>query len=259
MPATLTTIGLYRYDESLFDGLTFPEGIEKDIAVNEILMKSGEFEVLYPNIDFFKAQIDFWGRKHYRTFDKWIKALDIDFEPLYNYDRTEEWDDELTRDNKSKTEADYNNDRTADLEDKRTLDTADTRTPDDLTSTQSQTLNGTDETKVAAYDSSDYQPKEKTTHDMGTIVTVESGTDTMTHTGTDTVATTGTDKVNTKGTLADTKVDDKEKTKHKGHIYGNIGVTTSAALLREYLDTEYWNIYEHIADLFVEEFCIMVY
>ena len=36
--ANMTLIGLYNYDNTLFDNLTLPEGINKDIAVNEILM-----------------------------------------------------------------------------------------------------------------------------------------------------------------------------------------------------------------------------
>ena len=50
-----------------------------------------------------------------------------------------------------------------------------------------------------------------------------------------------------------------EQTKHTAHLYGNIGVTTSAQLLKEFLDVERFNIYEQIADLFVDEFCVMVY
>ena len=40
---------------------------------------------------------------------------------------------------------------------------------------------------------------------------------------------------------------------------GNIGVTTSQQMLQSELDIATWNLYEHIADLFVTEFCIMVY
>ena len=44
--ATLTMIGLYNYDNTLFDNLTFPAGIDKDLAINQILMSCGEFEAL---------------------------------------------------------------------------------------------------------------------------------------------------------------------------------------------------------------------
>ena len=40
---------------------------------------------------------------------------------------------------------------------------------------------------------------------------------------------------------------------------GNIGVTTSQQMLQSEFDIARWNMYEHIADLFCQEFCIMVY
>ena len=101
----LTMIGLYNYDNTLFDGLTLPAGIDKETAVNEFLLKCGEFEVNYPNIDFMKMAITHWGKKHYRTFKKWVEALAIEFEPLYNYDRYEEYEDERKKNNKSDSTA----------------------------------------------------------------------------------------------------------------------------------------------------------
>ena len=45
----------------------------------------------------------------------------------------------------------------------------------------------------------------------------------------------------------------------EAHLYGNIGVTTSQQMLRDELSVAEWNIYEHIKDLFMQEFCIMIY
>ena len=93
MQSKLTLIGLYNYDNTLLDGLSFPEGIEKDLAISEILLRCGEFEILYPNLEFLKSMCQIWSRKHYRTFDKWVKALNISYDPLNNYDRHEEYTD----------------------------------------------------------------------------------------------------------------------------------------------------------------------
>ena len=120
--ATLPLIGIYNYNEHIFDGLTFPEGIDKEIAVNEILTRSGEFEILYPDDAFLTAMITHWGKKHYRTFDKWVKALAIEYKPLENFDRNEETRDETRKNSGYKTSADYTDKRTANLEDKRTAD-----------------------------------------------------------------------------------------------------------------------------------------
>ena len=97
--AKLTLIGLYNNDNTLFDSLTLPAGIDKTVLVNNILLRSGDFEVLYADPDFLKPAITLWGQKWSRTFEKWQKALAVEYDPLYNYDRREEWvtsEDEAT-------------------------------------------------------------------------------------------------------------------------------------------------------------------
>lgn len=91
--AKLTLIGMYNFDDTLFEYLTLPDGIDKETLVNNILLQSGEFEVLYPNLDFLKMSIGAWSKKWQPTFERWQKALAIEYNPLENYDRQEEWKD----------------------------------------------------------------------------------------------------------------------------------------------------------------------
>lgn len=130
----ITVIGLYNYDQHLFDGLHFPAGIDKTTAVNTILINCGEFEPLFADYDFFKFAIGTWSNKWQHTFEKWIKAQSIDYEPLYNYDRYEK----------------YTDDRTG---------TASTTEKGKGTETDTGTV--TNEHTVSAYDSSSYQPEDK--------------------------------------------------------------------------------------------------
>ena len=46
---------------------------------------------------------------------------------------------------------------------------------------------------------------------------------------------------------------------HTNHMSGNIGVTTTQQMLEAEYSIAEWNIYENIADLFLQEFCIMIY
>lgn len=46
---------------------------------------------------------------------------------------------------------------------------------------------------------------------------------------------------------------------HNGHMYGNIGVTTSAQMLEGEIEVRKNNIYDLIADCFATELCLMVY
>lgn len=208
--AKMTLIGLYNYDNDLFDGLTFPEGIDKSQAVNEILMKSGEFEILYPNFDFLKLQITAWGLKHQRTFEKWVAVQAEEYNPLHNYDRHEEY---------------------TDTEHINATDSNSVTGSHDVT----QTNTGDVQTDVSAYDSSTFQPKEKSTNnltnrDAGSNSTTANG---ETHSG---------------RTLG-----------HTAHLYGNIGIVSSQEMYEREISVQRWNIYEAIADIFVDEFCIPIY
>lgn len=218
MQSRITLRAMYNYDNTLFDNLLLPAGIDRDLCINRILDKSEEFEILYSNLDYLKGRIGTWSNSWQRTFEKWVEALNIDYEPLWNYDRNEIYTD--TRDRK------YNDNETQTSESvSNTLTSSDTK---------SQT-----EGKVSAYDEATYSDREQ-----------ETGSGTTNQTGSGNAQA---------STARDTGGNSNEIAQHNAHLFGNIGVTTSQQMLREQLDVVTWNLYEHIADLFLEEFCILVY
>lgn len=258
----VTLLGLQHYlhnlDDDLFKNLTLPEGIDKDTLTDNILLRGSDFEVLYADPYFVQDAIGLWSRKWNRTFTKWIEALSIEYSPLENYDRKEDWSDTLNRGVKTNARRDSGNTRTFDNQDQRTLDTQNQLT---LDSQNQRTLDTTEinERQVSAFDSSAYQPSEKTTIE-------NDGTDTMNNTGTETTNNTGTDTMNYTGTITDEfgegssgSETENSKTVRDGRIHGNIGVTTSQQMLQAELDIAEWNIYEHITDLFLSEFVIPIY
>lgn len=186
----------------LFQGLTLPEGLAKNTLTNNILLQGGEFEVLYSDPFFLQNAISVWADREADTFKRWVDALSIEYAPLENYDRHEDWIDTLDSDGTSRT-----------------------------TGTNDTSTNGTVTTDVSAYDSTGYQPKEKVT----TAETIDNDT-----------------------TENNTSTLDNEGV-HTGRIHGNIGVTTSQQMLEAELDLGYWNIYSRITDMFLKEFCIMIY
>lgn len=92
--ATMTLLGLYSYNPNLFELLSVPDGIDKGILVDNILTRSADFEVLYSDPDFVHDSLRIWSAKWHRTFERWLKALSVDYDPLSNYDRKEEWTDD---------------------------------------------------------------------------------------------------------------------------------------------------------------------
>lgn len=107
--ATMTLIGLNNFleyqEKDLFENLSFPEGIDKDIAIQNILLFCDDKELLYPDAQFMIDAIGLWSTKWHRTFDKWIKALSIDYAPLENYDRQEAWSDSASSSESSSASA----------------------------------------------------------------------------------------------------------------------------------------------------------
>lgn len=135
--AKLTLIGLYNYDNTIFDLLNVPEGLTKDTLVNNILLRSSEFEVLYPDPDFMKSAIGDFSNAWQPTFERWVNALSLEYNPLENYDRKEDW--------------------------------TDTRNGHNSGTTSGRT-NSTTTNKVSAYDAGD----DLTTHDQDTLVGADS-------------------------------------------------------------------------------------
>lgn len=251
----LTLIGLYNYDNSIFENLTFPAGVDKDLAVNEILMECGEFEILYSDLDFLKFQITKWGEKHYYTFEKWLTALAAEFNPIHNYDRYEEYTDTHSGSGKqidSEKRNDVENRSSNHSEDK----TSDS-TGASFTDTHSTT---SDDTKrnVSAYDSSTYQPKEQEKTD-GKTSGNGSGTS-MSHIKDGLSGSDSESSVSSGNADRQSEHTNNDINKHVAHLYGNIGVTQSTEMLGSFVSFyKDFNLYEQIAGLFVDEFCIRIY
>ena len=233
--ATLSLIGLYNYDPTIFDDMELPEGIDKDIAINSILLRCGEQEILYPDPNFLKSAIGVWSGKHYFTFEKWVKALGEDFNPLYNYDRHEEYTD-----NRLVNENEKNQNINSEVTD-------DSRKSNSL-SNGATTNNSTQNDNTSAYDSTGYQPKDQTINN-----------------GSGTTSDVSASESEGKNTLNGSSQNDRNRNlgevmKHDAHLYGNIGVTTAVPMLKEFIGFyKDFNLYEQIAGLFADDFVLGVF
>lgn len=250
MQSKITLIGMYDFDNTLFEELTFPAGIDRDLAIDRIINKSEEFELLYSDFNYLKERIGTWGKVHERTFRKWKEALDIEYEPLHNYDRHELYNDTRQRDYEDESNKAYTDNKMRNFEDSQS-EASDTHSN---TITGSESTSSTDQ-KVSAYDEDTYSDKQKEDASARTNQTGSgdaSGNVTRNGKGDELNIADGKENNNASGKS-------NEIVKHDAHLYGNIGVTTSQQMLKDQLDIVTWNLYEHISDLFIEEFCILVY
>ena len=238
MASSKITIGAFyrwmiNHDDDLFSLLSLPEGVDKDVLVNNIMMQSAPFEVVYSDPYVMQGLIGAWSDAHevmwQRWYDTWLAS--DDFNPLENFDRKE--NESITNSGTDQS----GNTQTRNLAgtDNRTVNLAD-----------NQTKNLVDEHQVSAYDSSSYSPKDKDTH---------TGTDNMAHTGTDNRAMSDTGTVTDAGSFTHGHKIDRESRYH-----GNIGVTSMSQLLNAWMDSvDKWDIYALITNQFLNEFCILVY
>ena len=259
--AKITLIGIENYlnpDRSVFDKMNLPAGIDKETLIGSILLRCQEFELLYSDPDFLIDAVNIWSRKNYWTFDKWVKAINIKYDPLYNYDRSEEWTDihegDFSKSGSGKSSGSTNDSSDYTRTDNLTHSSDHTRT-DNLASTNDVTVTHSEK----AFNDSNYVGTTQDVTDQDT-----SNTGTQRNAGTDTDSGTVRDAGSASGSYSNNNSNDESgndsfENTHKGRMFGNIGVTTSQQMLQSELDIARWNMYEHIADLFASEFCIMVY
>lgn len=97
MRATLSLLGLYNYDNSVLDGLTLPANFatgDREILINNLLIETAEFEILYTEPSFLKLAITQWCNKRKSTWE-WMKKTQLfEYNPLWN----ENYNDDITRD-----------------------------------------------------------------------------------------------------------------------------------------------------------------
>ena len=132
--------------QSITDTWSFAEGIEvtfdKDLLLSAIINRAASFPVAYPDPDYFYNMSSAWWAKWSDNFLRWLRVLEAEYNPIENYDRQEEWHDDITDDN-------------------TITDTGTVGTSGSNTSTN----------EVSAFDAGTYQPKNKVTDALGTTDT----------------------------------------------------------------------------------------
>lgn len=128
MKATLSILGLYNYDTSIFENFVVPEGVDAALAINTLVIDNAELEIVYPEPDFLKLIIGQWSTKELPIWDRIYKASQLEYNPIENYNRTESWTD----------------------------------TESEETAAEN-TASSTEQNDVSAFNSAAYSPKDKTT------------------------------------------------------------------------------------------------
>lgn len=166
MAATMTLAGLMAYDSTLFDSMQFPDGLDREMVINTILMETAPFEALVPEPTLCKSWLGLFSQRRIGVWRKLYATTMLEYNVLDDTDLV------IAREGTDN--------------DTRTPDLTHTRTPN-LTTTGQNSGSDTVEQRVAAFNSGDYAPRERQETSLGTSNTVHStGTETTQETGTET-------------------------------------------------------------------------
>ena len=88
---TLSVLGMYQQDETILNSTNFPlpEEVDRTVLLPLILSETAELEVVYPDPTTFKIVCKAWAAARASAWERIISALDAEYNPIHNYDRTE--------------------------------------------------------------------------------------------------------------------------------------------------------------------------
>ena len=223
MPAMMSILGLYNYDNTVLDPIINAMPVDNiKNALREILLSEcAELEVIYTSPSVFKTILDAWCVYRKKMWlDMW-NTTNLDYNPINNYDRTEtetiENDRNGTSSNKANNQHNEGNQHWG-------TDPVVTRTED----------------RYGFNNTSTSVPVAKT---------VETPTAFSHH---DDIST--GDKIN-----SDSTIKENETITRSLRNYGNIGVTTTQEMIQQQREIIQFDFIENVVNEFKAKFCIMVY
>lgn len=226
--ATMSYYALYTFDDTVFDELQLPAGVDRDTVIENFIADSIELETLYSDPETFKAMLGIWSRKRLDTWNAYYKVLnDTEYNPIWNVDGT-------VKSTYGERKTELNSDPVTSRE-----NLGNTHGISNVGARVSETIN-----KASAYNSEAFTNAGAVESNQQKAVD-ESRTDPIENSYT-------AGKQHSDSTQKQV-VDTIERK-------GNIGVTTTQHMIEEELDLrDRHNLYEYIVKDMIKRFCILVY
>lgn len=230
MSATVSLLGLKRLNEGILGELVVPDGVDIELVKDNLLAETAELEVIYPDAIFMQAMIGRWSTKELPVWDKLYKTTLLEYNPIENYERAENWtEDENTSKNL----------------DSEATGSSDTTTGGNSTRDNTINTNNTTNKSVSAYNETDFTPTEKIAVDA----------DTTEH---ETNSNEGNINVRSKDGLVSDETG-RRALDRTGTIHGNTGFYTKQKMIEQERQIAEYNIIDVIINSFKNRFCLQVY
>lgn len=236
MSSTMSILGLYDYDNTIFDQMALPAEINtnKNTLIDNLLMECAEFEILYTDPNFMKYAIKSWSGMMVGIWEKQLATTKFEYDPIANYNRFEFYKDITDRTDKTTYNSTHKTEY--DITDKTDYDITDT-----LTNGKTETIS------------------QNSYENAGLVTaaqTANSGTDSNRKAGYDSTRKAGYDSL---GRTGDDTLDIDNTFTHDAHMSGNIGVTSTQDMIKQEREVVLYNMFEIIISDFKERFCLMIY
>lgn len=94
--AILSLLGIYNVDPTVINDTNFPlpNGLTHETLDPLLLAETAELEILYPEPTTLATVIKAWSTARGPAWAKMAAALNAQYNPIHNYDRTESWTEE---------------------------------------------------------------------------------------------------------------------------------------------------------------------
>ena len=90
-------VAILKYDPTIFDDLVFPEGVDKQIFVDTLVQSCGHTPLLHPDPGYLHYYIQAWGKRTFKIWQKLFATLDLEYNPIENYDQNSTYTDTTNR------------------------------------------------------------------------------------------------------------------------------------------------------------------
>lgn len=94
MQERLSILAMTRYRDDIWEYFRVPNGVPRQDAIDSILMECAELGLVYTEPETLKQQISLWSAKELPGWKRMYRALAEDYNPIYNFDRYEDWQDD---------------------------------------------------------------------------------------------------------------------------------------------------------------------
>lgn len=246
----LSVLGLYNYDNTLFDLMKYPTRFtteDKQTTIGNILGECAELEVLFPDIPTFKNMIGLWSKLNFPTWERIYNLSLMEYNPIENYNRVEtETITDTRTENRTGTEEHTGTDTNRTAGNDSTISSARNTENNSGADSEINHVMGYDSNMLQLHDSSDIQYGHNVSNNSSGNSTVTYGKeDSLTH---------------------GENIEKGESIEHSGEnvrtneTHGNIGVMSSQQMATAEIElAPKLNVMNMIVESFKERFCILVY